>query len=415
MAIKKKVTYSVSYVAGTDTLSTKLNSLLQDIVTLIMSHNPGLTVVDTITVGSSRMTGAPLFDGGAGGIYSGYYGNKYYQSDVYFLGTSEDNLCLTLCFYNGCLVISMNMAPKSEKAITDRWANYGLSVPKLYAIGRFTRWYPDSEMGQAGNQGNYAIPYTNANGALSIGVIYWHTEYSSGYMFTTGAGQKDGVNLVIFPTTEGNNVTSIGAAICPFGLLSPARWRGRFSLAAWSFSENLIDNPPASIGGGTADPDPATTSVICNATVDTRDWVSPYNNAYGLAIMAFTWAHTLGGADGAFASLGSYQNTLVNLMPQQYTVTQGFKPVSSTSNPAAGTAYGGNALISAYNLPRLNAGQAYVRKTRIPGWNPECKGEIYLLWSPVVSAYQSGDIVEVGSKSYAIITEGAVVWAARVS
>ena len=30
MAIKKKVTYSVSYTAGTDTLTTKLNSLLQD-------------------------------------------------------------------------------------------------------------------------------------------------------------------------------------------------------------------------------------------------------------------------------------------------------------------------------------------------------------------------------------------------
>jgi hypothetical protein len=68
-----------------------------------------------------------------------------------------------------------------------------------------------------------------------------------------------------------------------------------------------------------------------------------------------------------------------------------------------------------YNLPHLSAGQAYVRKMRVPGWNPSCKGEIYLLWAPVLTAYQSGDIVEVGSKSYAIITEGAVCWAARVS
>ena len=102
-------------------------------------------------------------------------------------------------------------------------------------------------------------------------------------------------------------------------------------------------------------------------------------------------------------------------MPQQYTVMKGYKPVSSTSNPEAGTAYGGNALLSAYNLPHLNAEQAYVRKMRIPGWNPECKGEIYLLWSPSLYAYQSGDIVEVGSKSYAIITEGVICWAARVS
>jgi hypothetical protein len=68
-----------------------------------------------------------------------------------------------------------------------------------------------------------------------------------------------------------------------------------------------------------------------------------------------------------------------------------------------------------YNLPHLEAGQAYVRKMRIPGWNPNCKGEIYLLWAPVLDGYKSGDIVEVGNKSYAIITEGAVCWAARVS
>ena len=54
MAIKKKVTYSVQYVAGTDTLTTQLNLLLQDIVSLILSQNTGLTVLDTITVGSSR-------------------------------------------------------------------------------------------------------------------------------------------------------------------------------------------------------------------------------------------------------------------------------------------------------------------------------------------------------------------------
>ena len=74
-----------------------------------------------------------------------------------------------------------------------------------------------------------------------------------------------------------------------------------------------------------------------------------------------------------------------------------------------------SALLMPYNLPYLTPGQAYVRKMRIPGWNPNCKGEIYLLWSPVLTAYQSGDIVEVGSKAYAIITEGAVCWAARVS
>ena len=89
--------------------------------------------------------------------------------------------------------------------------------------------------------------------------------------------------------------------------------------------------------------------------------------------------------------------------------------ITDISNPGSPDGANVSPLVMPYNLPHLSTGQAYIRKMRIPGWNPACKGEIYLLWAPVLTAYQSGDIVEVGSKSYAIITEGAVAWAARVS
>ena len=119
MSIKKKVTYSVSYIAGTDTLSTKLNGILEDIVGLILSHNSGLSILDTITYGSERMTGAPLYSGGGSGLYSADYSGRYYQSDLIFLGTNENNICLSLGFFDGQLVIAMNMTPKVEKSITD--------------------------------------------------------------------------------------------------------------------------------------------------------------------------------------------------------------------------------------------------------------------------------------------------------
>ena len=114
MAIKKKVTYSVSYTAGTDTLTTKLNSLLQDIVTLILSQNTGLTVLDTITVGSERWTGAPLFDTYVSGLYTAFFQNRHYESDVIFIGTDEDNICLSLGFFDGHLVVALNMTPKVD-------------------------------------------------------------------------------------------------------------------------------------------------------------------------------------------------------------------------------------------------------------------------------------------------------------
>ena len=416
MAIKKKITYSVSYTAGTDTLSTKLNSLLQDIVTLILSQNTGLTVLDTITYGSSRMTGAPLFDGGAGGIYSSFFANKYYQSDLYFIGTSEDNICLSIGFYQGMLVIAMNMTPKVEKSITDVWSSrYGLENPVWYAVGRASRSVESNNY----NGYNIAIPYQIYNDHISIDIIYWHTEYSSGYTYAGGDNDFERVSLVIFPTDEGQNQAGLGAAIQTFSVRSAVYHAGnlRGSLLAWSFSENLLDNPPDVIKSDTAaetmnSPVNTATLLAANGQYDARQWYAGLNNYGVLWGQGMRIWHTLGGTDGSMVDAGSYTAVCCRVV---YTLQTIVEPGDTTRTPSGQvvTSYV-TPLASAYNLPHLNAGQAYIRKMRIPGWNPECKGEIYLLWAPVLTAYQSGDIVEVGNKSYAIITEGAVCWAARV-
>ena len=239
MAIKKKVTYSVSYVAGTDTLTTQLNSLLQDIVTLILSQNTGLTVLDTITVGSERFTGAPLYDTYVSGLIpAADYNNRHYESDVIFIGTDEDNVCLSLGFFDGALVIAMNMSPKVEKDYTDVWSSqYGLTKLPFYATGVMSRWFTIG----GSNTGTYALPYSIINDTISIGIIYWNGDYSRGYSFVNGAGQTDGVNLVIFPTDEGNNLTGIGFVVCPNTKITTyQQLPSDISIA--SFAENLSDN-----------------------------------------------------------------------------------------------------------------------------------------------------------------------------
>ena len=404
MAIKKKVTYSVQYVAGTDTLTAQLNLLLQDIVSLILSQNTGLTVLDTITVGSSRWTGAPLYDTYVSGLYSTYFQNRHYESDVVFIGTNENNVCLSLGFFDGQLVVAMNMTPKVEKSVTDVWSSrYGLgSYTPLYAIGKASRWFPQTEY----MSGNYSIPYSVINNAISMSVIYWNTQYSRGYSFMSGAGQSDGVDLVIFPTSEGSSGTGIGAVIWPWGTVSSYRNGLENLIHAFSFGENLLDNLPAIIpeNANTATP-PAVPSEASrqelNARYDWRAWFGGCNDrAAGESYKLFSSMRSLGVLDG---NMESYFRFPVNMTYVR----------STWDTPNYNTFI--SALMSAYNLPYLTPGKAYIRKMRIPGWNPECKGEIYLLWAPVTSAYQSGDIVEVGSKSYAIITAGAVVWAARVS
>lgn len=422
MAIKKKVTYSVSYTAGTDTLTTKLNSLLQDIVTLIVSQNTGLTVLDTITVGSERWTGAPLYDTYNSKLYSNDYQNRHYESDVVFIGTNANNVCLSLGFFDGCLVVAMNMCPTVEAEYVDIWnSTYGLNANTylpFYATGKQSRWFKNNNS----NAGRYCLPYRIINNAISLSVIYWTGDYSRGYSFVNGAGESDGVDLVIFQTDEGSSQSGLGAAIWTWGRTNVSgstyyNTHRRAQITAFSFAENLSDNKTSGIPTAQTNIRPTEADQqLINAKYDIRLWSSANNNnVQG----AYYWSnfqswHILSGTDGEVATYGALLPSpdlwyRVNDATAMSTIGQG----STDVIPAGGA--GCSPLMLGYNLPYLSAGQAYIRKMRIPGWNPECKGEIYLLWAPVLTAYQSGDIVEVGSKSYAIITEGAVCWAARVS
>ena len=422
MAIKKKVTYSVSYTAGTDTLTEKLNSLLQDIVTLILSQNTGLQTLDTITVGSARWTGAPLYDTRPSNLYSADYNDRHYESDVIFIGTNEDNVCLSFGFFDGCLVAAMNMSPKVEAEYVADWTTvYGLNATTylpFYATGKQSRWFKNAQ----GNAGRYCIPYRIVNSTISISVIYWNTEYSRGYSFINGAGESDGTDLVIFATDEGSGQSGLGAAIWTWGRTSVSgtyyyNAQRRAQIIAFSFAENLSDNKPSGIPTAQANVRPAEADQqLINAKFDIRVWGSANNNtAQGSTYWANYQAwHSLSGTDGDIEAYGAMLPSpdlwyRVNDATVMASTGQGSTDVIPTGGA------GCSPLLLGYNLPHLSAGQAYIRKMRIPGWNPACKGEIYLLWAPVLTAYQSGDIVEVGSKSYAIITEGAVAWAARVS
>lgn len=400
MAIKKKVTYSVSYVAGTDTLTTKLNSLLDDIVSLIVGHTSGLTVLDRITVGSTRFTGAPLYDTYDAGLYAAWYQNRHYESDVIFVGTSANNVCLSFGFFDGNLVVAMNMTPAVEKLHTDVWdSKYGASgwLP-FYAIGRMSRWFADLQaMG-----GNYAIPYSVVDNTISLGIIYWDSEYSRGYTFCTGGGQSDGVDLVIFQTDEGSGQTGIGAAIWAYGQINSYRNGLGPTIFTFSFAENLSDNMADALHFGYYYPPLPTADKMqmLNSRYDWRLWGSQYQDYDGQRQRPFVAFHSLCGSSGRMGGYTAY-------LEEMNRVNLTWDCVSPDNFLSA--------LCLPYNLPHLTPGQAYVRKMRIPGWNPECKGEIYLFWSPVTSAYQSGDILEIGNKQYAIITPGAVCWAARVA
>ena len=415
MAIKKKVTYSVGYVEGTDTLSTQLNRLLSDVVDLILDHHPELQVLDTITYGSERMTGAPLYSGGGNNLFANLYSNRFYQSDLVFIGTNEDNICLSIGFYDGELVVAMNMTPKVETAITSVFSskyNISESAP-LYATGKASRCFPSNNT----NKYNYSIPYRIVNDSITLDILYWNTEYSSGYSFINGAGENEGIKLIIFKTDEGNNVTGLGAAIQPWGYITGARTTGKNALLTWAFNENLIDNTPdllaraSQYSSGYPDLISDSIGAVLNSRTEMRQWFNANNEDWQSTYYAnFAMWHTLGLLCGSTNGVTAFQ-----YMPWVYTVNTIYTS-TSTQYPSGATDSNFKTFMSSpYNVPYLQPGQAYIRKMRIPGWNPYCKGEIYFFWTPSLSAYQSGDIIEISNKQYAIITDGVVCWAARVA
>ena len=133
------------------------------------------------------------------------------------------------------------------------------------------------------NKYNYTIPYRIVNDSITLSILYWHTEYSSGYNFINGADESDGVKLIIFKTDEGNNVTGIGAAINQWGVVDSGRAIGKNTLLVWSFNENLLNNLPDTLTAATstsssnADTTTNDVSVLINSKVEIRQWYNCKN------------------------------------------------------------------------------------------------------------------------------------------
>ena len=241
MTVKQKVTYTVEYDSSTDTLSDKLNLLLDNIINLILRNNSELTELTRIDYGSDEMTGAPLYDTDA---------STHYQSDVVFLGTDKDNIVLSLCFFNGRLTIAMNIDPSIEQMYVDRWDVYKTghsenNVPP-YCTTRAAKWYDDGRSADNAYRQCYNVnlPYVIANGIIKLDVVYWNGDYSNAYMFYNSNGVTNGVDLVFYKTVENSSGTQgLGCALWRYSSADTSTCRAMpATILAWSFDENLTNN-----------------------------------------------------------------------------------------------------------------------------------------------------------------------------
>ena len=428
-AVKHKVKYSVDYDSSTDTLSEKLNTLLDNIITLIRTNNPEILELSRITYGSSEMTGAPLYDGQHTNNFnngSWVQNGGRYQSDLVFLGLSKNNLVLSIGFIDNKLVLAMNIDPSIESIYVDNWnsikPNNDLLLP-MFAVGMASRY---SKRGDTKNQNEYNLffPFIISNKKIEITVVYWTGNNSSGYMFYNAQRRTNDVDLVFYKSVvNGNN--SLCCALYRFSKDYNNYITVQPQLLTFSFDENVSDNLvldktlPYGWNGERATAEASSISNItqsnsnsdANSKYNLRYWFAQpadrnnvgYRVIFGVNCCLFmSKLHTLGNLDGRMVSNNSVS------MPN-------YDNVKTFSHKNATSVHVISPMCSAYNLPYLeDENEVYLRQVRVPGFIDSCYGELYMMWTPSIQSYKSGDIVEIDNDKYAVINEGVVCWVTKV-
>ena len=423
-AVKQKVKYSVDYDSSTDTLSEKLNTLLNNIITLIRTNNPEILELSRITYGSDEMTGAPLYDGQHGNNFNVWVQNGgRYQSDLVFLGLSKNNLVLSIGFIDNKLVLAMNIDPSVESIYVDNWNsiyhNNDLLLP-MFAVGMASRYSKPSD-GENQNEYNLFFPFIISNKKIEITVVYWTGNNSSGYMFYNVQRLTNEVDLVFYKSVvNGNN--SLCCALYRFSKDYNNYITVQPQLLTFSFDENVSENLLLDMkipygysdryscdaqGVGIEQPN---SNLDANSKFNLRYWFAQpylnsgrYNSLLGKNCCLFmSKLHTLGKLDGRMVSNNSVS------MPN-------YDNVKTFRHPNVNADQLVSPMCSAYNLPYLeDENEIYLRQVRVPGFIDSCYGELYLMWTPSIYSYKSGNIVEIDDDKYVVINEGVVCWVAKV-
>ena len=434
-AVKQKVKYSVDYDSSTDTLSEKLNTLLDNIITLIRTNNPEILELSRITYGSDEMTGAPLYDNQHRDNFNVWVQNGgRYQSDLVFLGLSKNNLVLSIGFIDNKLVLAMNIDPSVESIYVNNWNSIKPNdyLLPMFAVGMASRYSKPSN-GENQNEYNLFFPFIISNNKIEITVVYWTGNNSSGYMFYNIQRLTNEVDLVFYKSSvNGNN--SLCCALYRFSKDYNNYMAVQPQLLTFSFDENVSDNlvldktlPSGRLDDGNRDTRGAdiieitqpNSNLDANSKFNLRYWFaqpytfSKYSSVYCALFgknccLFMSKLHTLGKLDGRMVSNNSVS------MPN-YDNVKTFRHLSFSSNSDSGIRAVISPMCSAYSLPYLeDENEVYLRQVRVPGFIDSCYGELYMMWTPSIYSYKSGDIVEIDNDKYAVINEGVVCWVAKV-
>lgn len=205
------------------------NSLLQDLVNLIITNNPTVQVLHKYEFGTEEWSGYPCFGDGTRALNYNQHADtiKFWvdnapNSDVYILGKNDNNYCICIAFtklvQNNQYMLLISCCPglTANTAIYEKF--YDNTIASTYKFSPSLIAHGIRPVGATGaydtRKRTYKIllPEDIISNLLEMDVTYVSSEFGSAYKFGNGLGYEDYFNLIFFKNSVDHTVFGITPA-----------------------------------------------------------------------------------------------------------------------------------------------------------------------------------------------------------
>lgn len=379
------------------------NSLLASVVNKICEIS-GLRIINKITHGSEEFENYPVYNTPDTTFkISSIFTKDTHMSDIYILGENEDNYCLFVHIYNGYLLFglghSLTYGERFATLALEKYPNFVKHCPLSYIL-RYNKGIDNYRY-----YGNYCIGIPlikSGEDELNLSFAYYKGDNSQGIKFIVDTVESE---WILFSQDDLNN------RYCLFSLYENSTFSNFQIRGTSTNSMNYFEDSILVVKFGEEIPlYEDMINCIPNSNNVAASLTKADDNSYNCPYIWCKW----------YPMNSSYNDYMhyLNLMARTNTINYSnrFYSNSNTSNDflldSLSVVSYSSPLNSVHNLPKLEQGQAYLRKLYAPDSNK--KINFYLWYSPVTEKPANNSFYEIAGDVYLLSTPGCIGYAIKV-
>ena len=367
MSFKKTVTFTAKvsdYTDGTVTARVQAeNNILSQFVAWLLSQNASISQLEKVEIGSSRWSGYPLYDvqsSAPSAVTTSVIESWSKLSDVYILGKSKDNFCLSVSVDGDVL----SLAPCCSFDYQDSLNSYS-SKPLSICLEQIRKLASSRQTNKLSVMGSISIiSFDTSSDELSLTLNYWRG--SDSLVFGV-SGKTDRVffSLNSIDASWGWSVST--GKLCNYSFNE--------IMQAAQETQTLSSNSISSV-------------IAC------------LSKGYATSFELFWWGHMDSAYSGLYYNSTSYSPIaiIMHVMSSKDADTvynpDEFGLITSVTRVACG--------IRLENFPRITTEQLYLRKMYIP--NRQTASPIKLGYTP--GNLYADAVYSVNDKNYLCLQDG---------